>query len=182
MPNKGPRLLKVPEGDNRERLVCPECDYIAYKNPRIVAGSVVTHGDRILICKRSIFPRKGRWTLPAGFLELGESPEAGARREAKEEACADIAINQMLAVYSIPGVGQIQFMFRATLESEFAAGHETLEAKLVTWDEIPWDELAFPSVTWALRQYWESKDRRDFAPFGNPEGQVGDLSELGTWP
>jgi len=174
--------LQVPEGDNRQRLVCPECNYIAYENPRIVAGSVVTRGDQILMCRRAIFPRKGFWTLPAGFLELGESPQDGARREAKEEACADIAINQMLAVYSIPGVGQIQFMFRATLESEFSAGHETSEAKLVGWDEIPWDDIAFPSVTWALRQYYESRGRRDFAPFGNPEGQVGDLNELGNWP
>jgi ADP-ribose pyrophosphatase YjhB (NUDIX family) len=182
VPNKGPRLLQVPEGDNRQRLICPECDYIAYENPRVVAGSVVTRGDQILICKRSIYPRKGLWTLPAGFLELGESPEEGARREAKEEVCAEIAINEMLAVYSIPSVGQIQFMFRATLESDFEAGHETLEAKLVNFDEIPWNDIAFPSVTWALRQYYDSKDRKDFPPFGNPDGQVGEFDEIGKWP
>jgi len=171
----GPRIRKVPDGDDRERLTCPECGFIAYENPKMVAGAVVTVGDRILMCKRAIEPRKGYWTLPAGFLELHETPEEGAMREAWEEARARISINALLAVYSVPRISQVQLIYRATLaEPGFEAGPESLEVVLFAWDEIPWGEIAFPSVHWALNEYRARLGQAVFAPGVNPPGMTGD--------
>ena len=167
---------RVPDGDNLARDVCDACGFIDYVNPRIVVGSIVEHDERILMCRRSIEPRKGYWTLPAGFMEQGETTEDGARREALEEANADIAIRDLLAVYNIPRISQVQLMYRATLvRPEFSAGEESLEVALFTWDDIPWEELAFPSVYWALTQYRSVRDEATIAPFGNPEGENGNL-------
>lgn len=175
---KGPRVRRVPEGDDKPRLVCPECDYVAYENPKIVVGSVITHGDRILLCRRAIEPRRGFWTLPAGYLELHESPEEGAKREALEEACASIELEGLLAVYSIARISQVQLMFRGRLTSpEIAPGPESLEVALVRWDEIPWSELAFPSVHWALTHFQASLGRPLGQPFGNPAGDHPDPVE-----
>jgi ADP-ribose pyrophosphatase YjhB (NUDIX family) len=170
-PSPGPYFeRRVPEGDTFERDVCGRCGHIHYANPKIVVGSVVVCGDnRILLCRRAIDPRKGLWTLPAGFLEEHEAPDDGARREAREEACADIVIDALLAVYSVPHISQVQLMYRARIRKpEFAAGPESLEVRLFAWDEIPWSELAFPSVVWALKHYSETKDLAVFAPFSNP--------------
>lgn len=172
---RGPRERRIPEGDDKHRLVCPECDFIAYENPKIVVGSVVCDGDRILICKRAIEPRRGFWTLPAGYLELNESPEEGAKREAREEACANIELEGLLAVYSIVHISQVQLFYRARLSTpELAPGPESLEVRLVRWDEIPWDELAFPSVHWALRHHEASRGRPLMQPFTNPAGEFVD--------
>ncbi len=165
---------QVPAGDNRERHVCRDCGWINYVNPKVVVGAVVTWQDRLLICKRAIEPRLGYWTMPAGYLEEHETTEAGARREAWEEACADIEIDALLAVYNIPRISQVQLIYRAELKSpEFAPGEESSDVKLIGWDEIPWDDLAFPSVHWALTQYGEVRGRADFAPFTNPPGDLG---------
>jgi ADP-ribose pyrophosphatase YjhB (NUDIX family) len=165
----GPRIHTVPAGEDRERLTCPDCGYIAYENPKIVAGAVVAVGDRVLMCRRAIEPRRGFWTLPAGYLELHESPEEGARREALEEACARIAIDALLAVYAIPRISQVQLIYRATLvEPEFAAGPESEEVRLFAWDEIPWDDIAFPSVGWALHEHRARLGQTGFAPATNP--------------
>ena len=165
----GPSVLQVPEGDNRERLVCPDCGFINYENPKIVVGSVVTWEDRFLLCRRSIDPRKGYWTLPAGYLELNESTSAGARREAREEACAEIEIDSLLAVYNIPRISQVQLIYRARLRSpDFAAGEESAEVALFDWPDIPWDDIAFPSVHWALGHYREVAHLAHFAPRTNP--------------
>ena len=162
---------KVPDGDNRDRLVCDNCNLIHYDNPRIVVGSVVTYEDKFLLCKRAIEPRHGYWTLPAGFMEERETTEEGARREAEEEACIDITIEALLAVYNIPRISQVQLIYKAHLKKpEFAAGPESLDVALFTWDEIPWKELAFPSVYWALNQHREIADAPVFPPFTNPEG------------
>ncbi len=167
----------VPDGDDRERLVCDSCGWIHYENPKIVVGSVAVWEDKILLCRRAIEPRRGFWTLPAGYLELHEEAAEGARREAWEEARARLEIDQLLAVYSIPRISQIQLMFRARLTSpEVAAGPETLELDLFEWQEIPWDQLAFPSVHWALADYRAVRDQRVFAPRGNPPGEDGGLS------
>lgn len=165
-----PRFVrKVPPGDAVERAVCVACGFIDYQNPKIVAGSVAVWGDKILLCKRSIEPRKGYWTLPAGYLELHETAEQGAAREAREEACAEIGIDRLLAVYSIPRISQVQLIFRARLmRPEIAAGPESEAVGLYEWDDIPWTDIAFPSVNWALRHYRETKDAADFAPFTNP--------------
>jgi ADP-ribose pyrophosphatase YjhB (NUDIX family) len=148
-----PRFVRrIPEGDNRERLTCPDCGFIAYENPKVVVGSVVAAEDgRVLLCRRAIEPRSGFWTLPAGFLEMGETVAEGARREAWEEARARIALDGVLAVYSIARIGQVQVIFRARFaEPGFAPGPESLETRLFGWEEIPWERIAFPSVHWAL--------------------------------
>lgn len=150
--------------------MCNRCNFIDYVNPKIVTGAVVIKDDLILLCKRAIEPRKGFWTLPAGFMEEGESVEDGARREAREEAMADIAIEQMLAVYSVPRIAQVQIMFRARLLSDIAPGPESEAVKLVHWREIPWSELAFPTVVWALTHYAQTRHLKAFPPFSNPPG------------
>jgi ADP-ribose pyrophosphatase YjhB (NUDIX family) len=168
---------RIPAGDDRSRLVCRDCGFVAYENPKIVVGSVASWQGRILLCRRAIEPRRGFWTLPAGYLELQETAAAGARREAWEEARARLEIDQLLAVYSIPRISQIQLIYRARLASpEVAAGPETLELDLFDWDAIPWDLLAFPSVHWALRDYHAVRGQAVFAPHGNPPGEDGGAS------
>jgi len=167
--NKPHFTRKVPPDDTMERAVCVTCGFVDYQNPKIVVGSVVTWGEKILLCKRAIEPRRGYWTLPAGYLELHETAEAGAAREAREEACAEIEIERLLAVYSVPRISQVQLMFRARLaRPEIAAGPESEAVGLFGWEDIPWADLAFPSVNWALRHYRETKGVADFAPFSNP--------------
>lgn len=169
-------VRKVPEGDDRQRLVCRECGFVNYENPRVVVGSVVTWQERFLLCRRAINPRRGYWTLPAGFLELHESSLDGAKREAWEEARAEIEIDQLLSVYSIPRLSQIQLIYRARLLSpEIEAGPETAELALFPWERIPWDEIAFPSVRWALGHFREVRGEAAFAPRTNPAGETGDL-------
>ncbi len=170
----GPIVRRVPEGDDRPRLVCETCGFIRYENPKIVVGSVASWEGRILLCRRAIEPQAGFWTLPAGFLELREDPEEGARREAREEACAAIAIDALLGVYTIPRISLVQLIYRAALESpDVAAGEESLEVGLFETAAIPWESLAFPSVVWALRHHEAVKGRPAFAPFTNPEGDQG---------
>lgn len=163
-------VLEVPDGDDRERRVCGDCGFIDYVNPKIVAGSVVTKGDKILLCKRAIEPRRGFWTLPAGFMEEGESVEEAAEREAREEAMADIKIERLLAVYSVPRISQVQIMYKAELVSDIAPGPESQEVGLFDWSEIPWRNLAFPTVVWALTHYAKIRTQSDYAPFSNPPG------------
>ncbi len=163
-------VRRVPEGDNRERLICADCGHIAYENPKVVVGSVVVSGDAILMCRRAIEPRRGFWTLPAGYLEHGETLEEGAAREALEEAQADIVLDGILGVFSISRIGQVQVIFRARFASpeapRFAAGPESLEVVLFSWSEIPRGEIAFPSVVWAL-DAWR---RIGAGPLGVPAG------------
>jgi ADP-ribose pyrophosphatase YjhB (NUDIX family) len=160
--------IGVPPGEDRERRICGTCGFIDYANPRIVTGVVAHRDGHVLLCRRAIEPRKGFWTLPAGFLELGESVEEGARREAMEEASAELEIETLLGLYSIPRIGQVQIFFRARLTNDPSPGPESLEVAMFTWDEIPWKELAFPSVRWALNHYRETEGKTGFAPFGNP--------------
>jgi ADP-ribose pyrophosphatase YjhB (NUDIX family) len=172
---RGPVVRAIPDGDDRERLSCPDCGFIAYENPKMIAGSVVSVGNKIMLCRRAIEPRKGYWTLPAGYMELNETPEEGAMREAWEEARARIAINALLAVYSVPRISQIQLIYRATLaEPGFSAGPESLEVELFDWADIPWADLAFPSVKWALNEYKSRLGQIMFAPGVNPPDMTGD--------
>lgn len=160
---------KVPEGDDRQRLVCGDCGWIHYVNPKVVVGAVVASGDRLLLCRRAIEPRRGFWTIPAGYLEERESSEQGAAREAREEACAEIRIDGLLGVYNIPRISQVQLIYRAELlDGRHAPGPESLESRLLTWDEIPWRELAFPTVQWALNAWAAHRDRPLAAPDTNP--------------
>jgi len=159
----------VPDGDDRERDVCDHCGFVDYKNPKIVVGSVALWKEKILLCRRAIEPRKGFWTLPAGYLELGESVEEGARREAWEEARARLVLDRLLAVYSVPRISQVQVMYRAALENgEIEAGPESAEVDLFDWSDIPWGDIAFPTVGWALRHWRETRNETDFPPFANP--------------
>lgn len=159
----------IPDGDDQRRSVCGHCGFIDYQNPKIVVGSIATIDDKILLCRRAIEPRRGYWTLPAGYLENHESIEDGARREAWEEAHARLTLDRILAIYSIPRISQVQIMFRARLDDPAVfAGPESEAVDLFKWEDIPWADLAFPTVGWALRQWRDTKDQRDFPPFNNP--------------
>lgn len=174
MENTGPRVREIPDGDNRERMVCPDCGFINYENPKIVVGAVIGHEGKILLARRDINPRRGFWTIPAGYLELNETVLDGARREAREEVCADIAVDQILGVYNVPRISQVQIIYRATFATPgFAVGEETQEVGLFAWDEIPWDDIAFPSVNWALDHYREVEGQSSFVPHSNPVGDLG---------
>lgn len=151
-----PVVHRVPPGDNLPRYVCDGCNTIHYQNPNMVVGCVPVIDGRILLCKRSIHPRKGYWTIPAGFMENNETVESGALRETLEEACARVELGSLLAIVNVPHANQVHIMFRSTLlDEDFAAGEETEAVKLFGPDEIPWDEIAFPSVSYALERYLE---------------------------
>jgi ADP-ribose pyrophosphatase len=150
----GPSIEKIPDGDNRPRLICPDCGYIAYNNPKIIVGAVCLWEERILLCKRAIAPSKGLWTIPAGFLELGETTAGGAAREVWEEAQARVAIDRLVGVYELPHISQVNIIYQARmLSADCAPGAESEAVQLVAWDEIPWEDLAFPSVRWSLERY-----------------------------
>lgn len=164
---------RVPHGDSLERAVCDTCGFIAYDNPKIVVGAVVRSGERILMCRRDINPSRGLWTLPAGYLEHGETPEEGARREAFEEATAEIEIDGLLAVYTVRRLGQVQLIYRARLVGEaFAPGPESQAVALFREDAIPQDAIAFPTVRWAL-----AHERRPGGPFQNPAPDEGPTAD-----
>jgi ADP-ribose pyrophosphatase YjhB (NUDIX family) len=173
---RGPTVLRIPDGEDRPRKTCPDCGFIAYENPKVVVGSVARLGERILLCRRAIEPRRGFWTLPAGYLELEESTGTGALREAWEEARARLALDGILAVYDIPRISQVQVIYRARLlDPAVEPGPESLEVRLFDWDEIPWRELAFPSVRWALNDWRETARSGDFRARCTPEDQDGGL-------
>lgn len=172
----GPSVYRVLPGDDRERLVCADCGFILYENPKIVVGSVVADEDRILLCRRAIHPRRGYWTLPAGYLEARETVFAGARREALEEACAEIEVGELFAIYNIPRLLQVHLFFSARLiRPAVACGPESLEVRLFRWDKIPEADLAFPTTRWALMHYREIAGERAFTVRTNPPGDWGDL-------
>lgn len=164
---------RIPEGDDRERMVCADCGHIAYENPKVVVGSVVVLNEgAVLMCRRAIEPRRGYWTLPAGYMELGETLEEGAAREAREEAEAEIVVDGILGVFSIARIGQVQVIFRARFSDascpHFAAGPESQEVALFHWDQIPWEDIAFPTVRWALQAWRDRGSGPLAAPAGNP--------------
>ena len=152
--------LRVPDdGDTRERAVCPACGTIHYVNPLLVVGTVPYLGDQVLLCKRAIEPRYGKWTLPAGFMELGETMAQGAARETVEEAGAEVEMGAFFSAMSIPRVGQVHVFYLARLlHDRFDPGHESLEARLFTQHDLPWDELAFTTVRETLKCFFA--DRR----------------------
>ena len=165
----GATTHRIPEGDSLPRAVCDVCGLIHYQNPKMVVGCLATFEDRILICKRAIEPRYGLWTLPAGFMENNESASEGAAREALEEANARVEITDLYTVYSIPHISQVYMMFRARLlDPDISAGAESLEVKLATEAEIPWDQLAFTMVRRSLEHFIEDRKTGIFVPrFGD---------------
>jgi ADP-ribose pyrophosphatase YjhB (NUDIX family) len=154
---------RVPSGDTLPRFVCDACGTIHYENPKMVVGCIAEWDNRILLCRRAIDPRKGLWTVPAGFMENGETTMDGARRETLEEANARVEIIALYALYNIPHISQVYMLFRARLlDADFSAGLETLEARLFREEEIPWSEIAFPTVRNALNHYLADRKRGEF--------------------
>ncbi|MDE1947516.1 MAG: NUDIX hydrolase [Burkholderiales bacterium] len=165
-----PTRYQIPADDNRERAVCSVCAEIHYENPINVVGTVPVWGEQVLLCRRNIEPRRGLWTLPAGFLELGESTSDGAIRETDEEAGARIELEGLFTVLNVVRAGQVHFFYRARLlDTRFAPGPETIEAQLFRENEIPWDEIAFRTVRQTLEHFFE--DRRG-AGFGVHAGDI----------
>ena len=155
---------KVPADDNRERAVCPACQHIHYVNPLNVVGTLPVWGEQVLLCKRNIEPRKGFWTLPAGFMELGETTEEGAARETDEEAGARIEMQGLYCVLNVVSAGQVHLFYRARLlDTDFNPGPETMEAQLFHQDEIPWDDLAFRTVSMTLERFFADRKNGQFA-------------------
>jgi ADP-ribose pyrophosphatase YjhB (NUDIX family) len=151
--------LRIPEGDSHLRHVCPQCGEIHYQNPKVIVGCIAQWEQRILLCRRAIEPCYGLWTLPAGFMENGESTTQAALRETYEEACARVSIEGLFALINIPHISQVHLFYRARLlDTNFGAGEESLETQLFSEDEIPWNELAFSSVDHCLKAYFG--DRR----------------------
>ena len=154
---------KIPLGDHQLRRVCTDCGNIHYINPKVICGALVLFENKVLMCRRAIEPRYGLWTLPAGYMELFETMEQGAARETREEAEAEIDIEQLYCMYNIPRIGQIYVLFKANLiDGQFGAGEETIESRLFSEDEIPWAELAFPSVEQTLRHYFADRKTNQF--------------------
>lgn len=151
---------KIPAGDNRPRDVCSHCQTVHYQNPRVVTGCLPVYQDKVLLCRRGIEPRKGYWTLPGGFMELGESIEQGAVRETFEEACARVSVDSLYVLYNVLHVGQLSAFFLATLDQpEFAAGEESEEVALFAEEDIPWDQLAFSTIVRTLRYYFSDRQK-----------------------
>lgn len=148
---------RIPDDDNRERWVCARCETVHYQNPLVVVGCVPERDGRILLCKRAIEPRYGYWTVPAGFMELGESLAEGAARETLEEALAEVEIGHLFASIDVIDAGQVHLFFTAKLLGGYGVGAESLETRLFTEDEIPWDEIAFRSGRYALERYFEDR-------------------------
>jgi ADP-ribose pyrophosphatase YjhB (NUDIX family) len=149
---------RVPPGDNLPRAVCSACGAVHYENPRVVVGCVPEWQGRILLCRRAIMPRRGYWTTPAGFLENGESLQTAAAREALEEAEARVEIGSLLTITHVLHAAQVHVMFRGRLvEGRFGVGAESLESGLYEESAIPWDDVAFPSITFALRSFFEDR-------------------------
>jgi len=168
-----PVELRIPPGDQLPRYVCPACQAIHYQNPKLVVGCVPEHEGLILLCKRAIEPRLGYWTVPAGFMENGETLAAAAARESQEEALADVEVGSLLAVVNVVHAHQVHVMYRARMRSgAFGAGAESLEVGLYRAEDIPWSEIAFPSVEFALRRYLEDRslglERLHSADFDRP--------------
>ncbi len=150
--------LRIPPGDHLPRYVCDACGIIHYENPKLVVGCVPEHEGRILICRRAIEPRLGYWTIPAGFMENGETLQQAAARESQEEALADVEIGSLLTVVHVIHAHQVHVFFRARMrQPTFGAGPESLEVKLVHPDELPWEDIAFPSTTFTLQRWLEDR-------------------------
>jgi ADP-ribose pyrophosphatase YjhB (NUDIX family) len=155
---------RVPADDNRERATCMACGEIHYENPLNVVGTVPVWGEQVLLCRRNIEPRYGMWTLPAGFMELGESTAQGALRETIEEAGAQVEMQDLFTVLNVVRVGQVHFFYRARmLDTRLDPGPETIEARLFREDEVPWDELAFRTVRQTLELFFEDRRQGGFS-------------------
>jgi len=158
-----PVSLRVPEGDDRERFVCTDCDLVHYSNPRVIVGCLPVYQGRILMCKRAIEPRKNYWTLPAGFMENGETTQQGAARETWEEARARVSDLDLYRVFDVPYISQVYMFYRCQLDDgAYGVGPESLESGLYSSDDMPWDEIAFPVVHETLQEYFSDVEQGHF--------------------
>lgn len=157
--------LQIPAGDNRERHVCVQCETVHYHNPRIITGCLPVYQEQVLLCKRAIEPRLGFWTLPAGFLELGETVAEGAARETEEEAGAQVQMGELYCMFNLPHIGQIYMMYLAKLPEPVFAEHteESLAVQLFREEDIPWRELAFRTIWRTLHHYFADRKTGQFA-------------------
>jgi ADP-ribose pyrophosphatase YjhB (NUDIX family) len=154
-------IYKKTDLEQKKRKVCKKCGFVDYKNPKIVAGSLVVKDRKILLCRRAIKPSYGKWTFPSGYLDKGESPEFGAKREALEEVNVKIKLEKLIGIVTVKKKNLIQFIFVAKQVSKFfKPGIETLEAKYFNYKDIPWKDLAFSSVKWALKNYKKAKKQK----------------------
>jgi ADP-ribose pyrophosphatase YjhB (NUDIX family) len=152
--------LRIPEGDDRERFVCVSCQAIHYINPRVIVGCLPEHEGKVLLCLRAIEPRRDYWTLPAGFMENGETSQQGAARETWEEAHARATDLELYRIFDVPHISQVYMFYRCHIrDGEYGAGPESLESHLFEEQDIPWDRIAFPVVRQALEEYFS--DRRE---------------------
>ena len=156
-------VYKTPKGDNRNRHLCRACDSIFYENPKIVAGCIPVWENKVLMCRRAIEPRYGLWTLPAGFMENDETTVEAAERETREEACTNVVGSRLFALFNLPQINQVYMVFLSRLVSpEFAPGEESLDCNLYQQDEVPWNEIAFPTITYSLKFFFEDRTKGDF--------------------
>lgn len=150
--------LRVPAGDDRARHVCDVCGTVHYQNPKLVVGCIPEWEDKILLCRRAIEPRYGLWTLPAGFMENGETSQQGAARETLEEARARVEVNELYSLFNLPHINQVYLLFRSRLlDLDFAPGEESLDVRLFSESEIPWSEMAFPVIKETLSLYFRDR-------------------------
>ena len=161
----GSRLVhRVPDGDSLSRGICDDCGAIHYRNPRLVVGALAVWEDKVLLCRRAIEPRHGKWTLPAGFMENGETVAAAASRETLEEACARIELGPMFSHFSVPQINQVHVFYQARLlDLNYAPGIESLEVALFSEAEIPWGEIAFRTVKLTLRHFFADRLHGNFS-------------------
>jgi ADP-ribose pyrophosphatase YjhB (NUDIX family) len=173
----------IPVGDDRLRHICDGCDTVHYQNPKIIAGCIPVWGDRILLCRRAIEPRLGLWTLPAGFMELGETLHQAACREAREEAMVEVDLASLYTLFSLPHISQVYAFFLANMKDErFGPGEESLEVRLFQEAEIPWDQLAFETVRRALGLFFDDRQSGTFVfrtEDMGPQHPPGHLPTLG---
>ena len=166
-------IYRIPEGDNRSRYICNACGVIHYENPKMVVGCIPEIDGRVLFCRRSIMPRYGKWTIPAGYLEKGETVEAGAMRETFEEAGARMESLEPYGLYNLTFISQVYLIFRGRVaDGIFSAGHESLEVRLFREEEVPWADLAFPVIRETLKFYFRDRHKGLF-PFDMGEIKSG---------
>ncbi len=167
---------RVPDGDDRQRYVCDSCGEIHYQNPRVIVGTLPVMDEKVLLCRRAIEPRKGFWTVPAGFMENGETTLEGARRETWEEAMADVGNMEIYRLFDLPHINQVYIFYRGDLkDGRYGVGQESLEVELFTEQTIPWDEIAFPVVTEVLQEFFSDRGSGHFPV------RASDVAPLWKW-